>query len=59
MTTLEIIRNTKAAWGSVRDGDAAAKNHILTAMADSLTAHTHRNPSVQRTGYGRRKRTDF
>ena len=40
MTTLEIIRNTKAAWGSVRDGDAAAKNHILTAMADSLTAHT-------------------
>ena len=40
MTTLEIIRNTKAAWGSVRDGEAAAKNHILTAMADSLTAHT-------------------
>ena len=40
MTTLEIIRNTKAVWGSVRDGDAAAKNHILTAMADSLTAHT-------------------
>ena len=40
MTTLEIIRKTKAAWGSVRDGDAAVKNHILTAMADSLTAHT-------------------
>ena len=40
MTTLEIIRKTKAAWGSVRAGDAAAKNHILTAMADSLTAHT-------------------
>ena len=40
MTTLEIIHKTKAAWGSVRDGDAAAKNHILTAMADSLTAHT-------------------
>ena len=40
MTTLEIIRKTNAAWGSVRDGDAAAKNHILTAMADSLTAHT-------------------
>ena len=40
MTTLEIFRKTKAAWGSVRDGDAAAKNHILTAMADSLTAHT-------------------
>ena len=40
MTTLEIIQKTKAAWGSVRDGDAAAKNHILTAMADSLTAHT-------------------
>ena len=40
MTTLEIIRKTKAVWGSVRDGDAAAKNHILTAMADSLTAHT-------------------
>ena len=40
MTTLETIRKTKAAWGSVRDGDAAAKNHILTAMADSLTAHT-------------------
>ena len=40
MTTLEIIRKTKAAWGSIRDGDAAVKNHILTAMADSLTAHT-------------------
>ena len=40
MTTLEIIRKKNAAWGSVRDGDAAAKNHILTAMADSLTAHT-------------------
>ena len=40
MTTLEIIQKTKAAWGSVRDGDAAAKNRILTAMADSLTAHT-------------------
>ena len=40
MTTLEIIQKTKAAWGSVRDGDAAAKNHILTAMTDSLTAHT-------------------
>ena len=40
MTTLESIQKTKAAWGSVRDGDAAAKNHILTAMADSLTAHT-------------------
>ena len=40
MTTLEIIQKTKAAWGSVRDGDAAAKNLILTAMADSLTAHT-------------------
>ena len=38
MTTLEIIQKTKAAWGSIRDLDAAQKNRILSAMADSLEA---------------------
>ena len=38
MTTLEIIQQTKTAWGSIRDLDAEQKNRILSAMADSLEA---------------------
>ena len=40
MTTLEIIRKTKAAWGTVRDADADTKNRLLSAMADRLEAET-------------------
>ena len=36
MTTLDIIRKTKAAWSVLRDTDAETKNRLLTAMADSL-----------------------
>ena len=40
MTTLDIIRKTKAAWSVLRDTDAETKNRLLTAMADSLVEHT-------------------
>ena len=40
MTTLDIIRKTKAAWSALRDADAETKNRLLTAMADSLVEHT-------------------
>ena len=40
MTTLDIIRKTKAAWSVLRDADAETKNRLLTAMADSLVDHT-------------------
>lgn len=40
MTTLDIIRKTKAAWSALRDADAETKNRFLTAMADSLVEHT-------------------
>ncbi|WP_418728091.1 glutamate-5-semialdehyde dehydrogenase [Dysosmobacter sp.] len=40
MTTLDIIRKTKAAWNALRDADAETKNRLLTAMADSLVDHT-------------------
>ena len=40
MTTLDIIRKTKAAWSVLRDADAETKNRFLTAMADSLVDHT-------------------
>ena len=40
MTTLDIIRKTKAAWSALRDADAETKNRLLTAMAASLVEHT-------------------
>ena len=40
MTTLDIIRKTKAAWSALWDADAETKNRLLTAMADSLVEHT-------------------
>lgn len=43
MTTLDIIRKTKAAWSALRDADAETKNRFLTAMADSLVEHTGRS----------------
>ena len=38
MTTLEILKRTKAAWPSICNASAEDKNRILSAMADSLQA---------------------
>ena len=38
MTTRELLLRTKAAWGSLRDMDEAAKNQMLRTMADHLLA---------------------
>lgn len=40
MTTIEIIKKTKAAWPAVRDAGEAEKNKMLLAMADELEAET-------------------
>ena len=40
MTTIEIIKRTKAAWPAVRDAGEAEKNKMLLAMADELEAET-------------------
>ena len=36
MTTLELLKVTKAVWGSIRDTSPEEKNRILLAMADAL-----------------------
>lgn len=38
MTTLDILKKTRAAWTSIRNRDAEGKNALLRAMADSLMA---------------------
>ena len=38
MTTLDILKKTRAAWPSIRNRDAEGKNDLLRAMADSLMA---------------------
>ena len=38
MTTMDILRRTKAAWPSICNASAEDKNRILSAMADSLQA---------------------
>ena len=38
MTTLEILKRTKAAWPSICNASAEDKTRILSAMADSLQA---------------------
>ena len=38
MTTMEILKRTKAAWPSICNASAEDKNRILSAMADSLQA---------------------
>ena len=38
MTTLDILKRTKAAWPSICNASAEDKNRILYAMADSLQA---------------------
>ena len=40
MTTLELLKVTKAVWGSIRDASPEEKNHILLAMADALQQET-------------------
>lgn len=40
MTTLELLRATKAVWGSIRDALPEEKNRILLAMADALQQET-------------------
>ena len=40
MTTLELLRVTKAVWGSIRDASPEEKNRILLAMADALQQET-------------------
>ena len=38
MTTLDILKKTRAAWPSIRTRDAEGKNALLRGMADSLMA---------------------
>ena len=38
MTTMDILKKTRAAWPSIRNRDAEGKNDLLRAMADSLMA---------------------
>lgn len=38
MTTLDVLKKTRAAWPSIRNRDAEGKNALLRAMADSLMA---------------------
>lgn len=38
MTTLDILKKTRAAWPSIRNRDVEGKNALLRAMADSLMA---------------------
>ena len=38
MTTLDILKKTRAAWGSLAALDETAKNRILLAMAEALMA---------------------
>lgn len=40
MTTLDILKRTKAAWPSICNASAEDKNRILSAMADSLQAQS-------------------
>ncbi len=40
MTTLALLEETKAAWGSVRSADAETKDRLLLAMAKSLEEHS-------------------
>ena len=39
MTTIDILKKTKAAWQHISNASAEEKNALLLAMADSLQAH--------------------
>ena len=36
MTTIDLLKKAKAAWGSIRSANAEEKNRLLLAMAESL-----------------------
>ena len=36
MTTIDILKKTKAAWKHINNASAETKNALLLAMADSL-----------------------
>ena len=40
MTTMDIIRRTKAAWRSIHTMTAEDKSRLLQSMAESLQRHT-------------------
>ena len=39
MTTIDLLKKTKASWGSIRSANAEEKNRLLLAMAESLEAN--------------------
>ena len=39
MTTIDILKKTKAAWQHISNASAEEKNALLLAMADSLQTH--------------------
>ena len=39
MTTIDLLKKTKAAWGSIRSANAEEKNRLLLSMAESLEAN--------------------
>ena len=40
MTTIDLLKKTRAAWGSIRSASAEEKNRLLLAMAESLEANS-------------------
>ena len=40
MTTIDLLKKTRAAWGSIRSASAEEKNRLLLATAESLEANS-------------------
>ena len=40
MTTIDLLKKTRAAWGSIRSAGAEEKDRLLLAMAESLEANS-------------------
>ena len=40
MTTIDLLKKTRAAWGSIRSASTEEKNRLLLAMAESLEANS-------------------
>ena len=40
MTTIDLLKKTRAAWGSIRSASVEEKNRLLLAMAESLEANS-------------------
>ena len=49
MTTMDILKRTKAAWPSICNATAEEKNRILSAMADSLREHVQSRVQMYKT----------